>query len=330
MDGGKLGSSRVSGQRLLITGAAGFTGMHACRYFSKLGYEIAAVVRPETSDRVSSLPHLSLPGVKPAACSLTDSSALCRLAQAVEPDAVLHLAGRNAVKPSWEKPAEWLETNMMGTVYLLEAIRALARPCRVLVAGSMIRYHWPEGNAAPRPPHPYGLSKTMQVSAALSWHALYGMDVMVAEPSNLIGPGPSTGICALITEHAVRAMKHQERGEIQAGPMPPFRLSSRTERRDYLDVRDAVAAYGALLEAGGPGVCYPVASGVFRSLGEIADSYDRLTGSAIQWEVGSSTAASPEPVDCSALKQLGWEPAVSFDQSLSDMLAYRKAQDEAG
>ncbi|CAM4332316.1 NAD-dependent epimerase/dehydratase family protein [Paenibacillus tarimensis] len=329
MDAGKVGGACASGQKLLITGAAGFTGMHACRYFSKRGYEVAAAVRPETADRVSSLSDLSLPGVRAVVCDLANPAAVSRLVKEVQPDAVLHLAGRNAVRPSWEQPAAWLETNVMGTVYLLEAIRALGMPCRVLVAGSMIRYHWPAGKAAPKPPHPYGLSKTMQVSAALSWHALYGMDVMIAEPSNLIGPGPSTGICALITGHAVRAMKRQGRDQAHAEEIPPFRLSSRTERRDYLDVRDAVAAYGVLLQAGLPGVCYPVASGVFRSLGEIADAFDKLTGSAIHWEVGSSAAASPEPVDCSALMQMGWEPAIPFEQSLLDMLTYRKSMGEA-
>jgi GDP-4-dehydro-6-deoxy-D-mannose reductase len=181
----------------------------------------------------------------------------------------------------------------------------------------MLRFPLPVPGEQPAPPHPYSLSKTMQVLAAQSWAALYAMDVIVAEPANLIGPGRSTGLCALIAGHAAAVERAAEGG----GPLPaPFRLSSRTERRDLLDVRDAIRAYALLLKRGERGRVYPVASGIMRTLGEVADTFDRLTRSPLRWEIGESDAPSPDPADISAIQALGWSPRIALEQSLREAM----------
>ncbi len=321
------GGFGVKRRKVLITGAGGFCGQLACRRFVDRGYAVAAAVRGGSaasggrsggSGSAGSSDLLARMGAKLERCELTDRQAVGAMLERVQPDYVLHLAGLNAAGPSWTDPAAYLESNAMATVYLLEAVRALDRPCRILVAGSMLRYDWPSGDMPPKPPHPYSLSKTMQVLLARSWHSLYGVDVMVAEPGNLIGPGPSTGICALIASHVRRLSEAAEQG----APRPaPFRLSSYAERRDYLDARDAVAAYELLLEQGEAGQVYPIASGRFRTLREVAEAFERAAGTAIEWEVGQSVAGSPEPVDLTAISALGWRPSIPFEQSIADMLA---------
>jgi len=307
----------VTRPRILITGAGGFCGQHACRRFAAGGYAVTAVLRDASAAKAEALAgigaELELEG-----CDLTNRQEVERLIARVRPDLVLHLAGLNAVGPSWADPVAFLEGNAMATAYVLEGVRSLDRPCRVVVAGSMLRFDWPAADAPPRPPHPYSLSKTMQVALARSWHSLYGVDVIVAEPGNLIGPGPSTGLCALIAGH-VRKLREAERH----GTTRPaaFRLSSRTERRDFLDARDAVAAYELLMAKGEAGRVYPIASGRFRTLQEVAEAFERAAGFAIEWEIGDSPGASPEPVELSAIASLGWRPAIPFDQSVSDMLA---------
>lgn len=90
----------------------------------------------------------------------------------------------------------------------------------------------------------------------------------MAEPSNLIGPGPSTGFCSLLAGHIVRSETAAAAGE--AAPAA-FRLSSRQAKRDFLDVRDAVRAYGCILDSGETGRIYRIDSGTERGLGEIAE-----------------------------------------------------------
>jgi len=114
----------------------------------------------------------------------------------------------------------------------------------------------------------------------------------------------------------------RNRGYRLAGaPDPsPFRLSSLTERRDYVDVRDAVRAYGVLLERGEPGRVYPIATGRQRTLGEVAAAYERAAGFRVEWLIGDSDEPSPPPADPSALLALGWRPEIPFARSVADTL----------
>lgn len=260
---------------------------------------------------------------------LNDAGQANEALAAAMPDYVLHLAGLNAAGPSWNDPAAVLRTNVMGTVHLLEAVRRLpgGERRRVLVAGSMLRFPLPGNGEPPAPPHPYSLSKTMQVLAAQSWAVLYGLGVVVAEPSNLIGPGRSAGLCALIARYAAAA----ERAAAESLPPPePMRLSSRTERRDLLDVRDAMRAYELLLLQGESGRVYPVASGWMRPLGELADAFAMLASCPLHWSVSGSEAPSPEPSDTAAIRALGWSPRIPLEQSLRDTLDDARAKRAAG
>ncbi|SFS51113.1 NAD(P)-dependent oxidoreductase [Paenibacillus sp. BC26] len=310
----------MSRPRLLVTGAGGFCGEHACRYFSAAGWEVTAVVRrlpqQDAEERAwLNAVHAAL------ACDLAAQSEVLALIEQAKPEYVLHLAGANAVGASWNDPTAVLQSNVMGTVHVLEGVRRAGTPCRVVVAGSMLRFPLVAagqgGAERPQPQHPYSLSKTMQVLIAQSWTSLYGMEVVIAEPSNLIGPGRSGGLCALLARYAAKAEQAAASG---AAAPAPFRLSSRSEQRDLLDVRDAIRAYELLLRAGESGRIYPVASGVMRTLGEIADAFDALAQHPLQWEIGESQAASPDPVNCEGIIALGWTPLITLEQSLRETL----------
>lgn len=323
----------MSRPRLLVTGAGGFCGEHACRYFSEQGWAVTGVVRRLPK---ADAPEWAWLGLVDAAlaCDLGSRAEVEALMERAAPEYVLHLAGANAVGASWRDPAAVLQSNVMGTVHVLEAVRRLgfAAGCRVLVAGSMLRFPLVAlggsggsgggGEYRPAPPHPYSLSKTMQVLVAQSWTSLYGMDVIVAEPSNLIGPGRSGGLCALLARYAAQV----ERAAAQGAAAPAFRLSSRTETRDLLDVRDAIRAYELLLRGGERGRVYPVASGVMRTLGEIADAFSALAASPLEWEIGDSDAPSPEPVNCEGLAALGWSARIPLMESLRDALEAARQQ----
>ncbi|WP_235917953.1 NAD-dependent epimerase/dehydratase family protein [Paenibacillus lutrae] len=287
--------------RILITGASGFTGLAACSYFASLGMEVAAVVR-SASARVT--------GGTPYVCDLTKPEDVSRLVHEIRPDWVLHLAGRNSVAESWRDPGSFLQANLMAPVYLLEALRSCP-DTRILVAGSML------GTAAAGQPipHPYGFSKMLLMYAAQAWHLWFSQQIMVALPSNLIGPGPSTGICGLLA----RKIAGLETGAAHE----PLRLSSLGEERDYVDVRDAVSAYKIILDQGVPGAVYSIGTEQPRSLGEIVSVFQSLTSASLPLEVENKPR--PELVrrmDVTALKALGWSARIPFEQSLSDALDY--------
>lgn len=292
---------------VLITGAGGFTGRHACRHFAAQGYSVAAAVRREDGEP---------PEGRLYVCDLTDKAEVRRLVEETAPRYVLHLAGRNAVADSWKDPLGCMEANLLSTLYLLEALRGLA-DCRLLVAGSMLDFDLGD---SPQPLHPYSLAKTMQVLTAQAWGFLFSQEVLVAKPSNLIGPGRSNGICGLLAARIARWEKGTDASV--------FRLSSWHERRDYLDVRDAVSAYRIILEAGQSGGVYPVCSGTMRTLGDLVITYRGLTSHTLPIEIGDTPPLPPPlPMDAALTQNLGWSPAIPFAQSLSDALDfYRGAQ----
>ena len=119
-------------------------------------------------------------------CNLTNKSEVMKVMKQIKPDYVLHLAGRNSVIESWTVALEYIEVNVIGTLYLLEAIKQEASHCRTLVIGSALQA---DSMNEIKISNPYSLSKTMQVIIAEAWGGLMDSNIIIAKPSNLIGPG---------------------------------------------------------------------------------------------------------------------------------------------
>lgn len=305
---------------IVVTGASGFTGLHACQALAAVGMKVTAFVRR----RVSFDPALAIHQIE---VDLLKPKALQYFMQQVSPQYVLHLAGMNAVQQSWRAPADAMHINMLGTVHVLEAVRELP-DTRVLVITSKLKS---APTASRSNLHPYAISKWFQEQAALAWSQLYQMNIMMAEPSNLIGPGPSTGICALLGGYVARC----ERGEHDQ----PFTFSSRADWRDYLDVRDAVAAYAHILQRGASGSIYRVESGRVRSLEEVSEVFQEMAAASIpyQWKDPaplSELSSETKPIEHSVKlnkdqlevlplpESWGWTPKYSFTESVADILKY--------
>ncbi|KWX75189.1 hypothetical protein AMQ84_18145 [Paenibacillus riograndensis] len=331
----------MKARRILITGASGFTGRHAVAYFHAAGAEVTAVVRS-----AAAASGIFPAGVKQQVCDLSDRRAVQSMIEEVEPEEVLHLAGKNSVPESWQDPLLYMETNVMSTLYLLEGLRT--RPARrILVAGSRLKF---KPGLAEGPPHPYSLSKTLEELVSLAWCTLFKQPVLLAEPCNLIGPGPSTGFCSLLAQHIVRS-------EAAAGTsetLPPFRLSSRFALRDFLDVRDAVRAYDCILRSGEPGKVYRIDSGTLRGLGAVAGQLLAHAAApvAMDWgpvdtaaeqEAAASAPAVPAALSGALVNQeelsaspednaacLGWRPLIELSRSLADIVDYYRASREGG
>ncbi|WP_019908794.1 NAD-dependent epimerase/dehydratase family protein [Paenibacillus sp. HW567] len=325
----------MTARRVLITGAAGFTGRHAVAYFREEGAEVTAVIRQPAADSA-----LFPADVKQHVCDLSDRKAVKFMIEEVQPDEVLHLAGKNSVPESWRDPLLYMETNVMATLYLLDALRS--QPVsRILVAGSGLKFR-PGLSAGP--PHPYSLSKTLEELVSLAWCTLFKQPVLLAEPCNLIGPGPSTGFCSLLAQHIVRS---EAAAGVTPAP-PPFKLSSRHTLRDFLDVRDAVRAYDYILRAGETGRVYRIDSGTQRGLGEIAEQLLAHAAVKVGMDWGPKGDEQPAAVHPAATvsdtqqtlsaaneglaasreddaRTLSWSPQIGLSRSLADIVDYYRA-----
>jgi GDP-4-dehydro-6-deoxy-D-mannose reductase len=219
--------------KLLITGASGFTGYHACKYFLEVGFDITAVTNKNSFDHN---------GIKWEQCDLSNKENVKKLMENTKPQYVLHLAGQNHVGQSWLDPISSIEINSMSTAYLIDALRQENPSCKIIVVGSALQF---DPASISTLTHPYSLSKTIQVLIAQAWAVLYKMNIVVAKPSNLIGPGFSKGVCSIFAQKIVDMEEEKAEKVLEV-----YNLNA---KRDFLDVRDAVRAYNTLLIKGKPG-----------------------------------------------------------------------------
>jgi GDP-4-dehydro-6-deoxy-D-mannose reductase len=289
--------------KLLITGASGFTGQHACKHFVKAGFDVTAIINNNAYE--NNEVHIER-------CELTIKDEVNNLIKKVKPDLLLHLAGQNHVGQSWIDPISSLEANSLSTAYLIEALRQENPACKIVVAGSALQYN--PANISTLI-HPYSLTKTLQVQIAQSWAVLYNMHIVIAKPSNLIGPGFSNGVCSIFAKK-VADMENKKAEKV-------IKVTNPNAQRDFIDVRDAVRAYETLLLRGDPGEIYEIASGKNHSLKEIINRLKQLT--TVKFELKSQTNEELEqkaeiiPVK---LMKLGWNPAFSIETSLLDILNF--------
>ena len=293
--------------KLLITGATGFTGLHALSHFQQAGYEVIGVSRDFSKIETNQF--------RLESCDLTDKNGVINLIKKNKPDSVLHLAGQNHVPTSWTNPIGTLEINAMSTAYLLEAIRLHSPACKVLVVGSALQFDVSDIKSLN---HPYSLSKTLQVLVAQSWELLYKMNIVIANPSNLIGPGKSNGVCSLLARK-VAEMEEQ-------GAKKILEVNNLLTQRDFIDVRDAVRGYEILLTKGQSGSVHDITSGTPRYLKEITSTLQAI--SSIVFTVESAEDKLEEIVSKppSELLLENLPVLIPFKNSMEDILNYQRNQ----
>lgn len=285
--------------KLLITGASGFTGQHACNHFVNAGFAVTAVSRK----------GLGNGQVQTELCDLTNKESVGKLIRKVKPDYLLHLAGQNHVGTSWIDPVSSLEANAMSTLYLIEALRQEKPDCKVVIVGSALQFD-PQNISTLT--HPYSLSKTLQVLIAQSWGVLYNMNIVIAKPSNLIGPGISNGVCSIFAKKIVdMEVNNAER---------VLEVNNLQAKRDFVDVRDAVRAYEILLIKGESGDIYDIASGENRSLAEIINQFNSFTkvGFKVKTITNKTIEEDHSEIDLSKINKIGWQPIIPFKTSILD------------
>ena len=287
----------------LVTGGSGFLGRHL----------LAALADEEV---------VALGRRRPAGwdarrfvrADLDDAAGLARAVAAVAPAVVLHAAGRT---PPAE-PVAFYRGNTRATVHLLDALRAVGRPVRVVLAGSAAELgpvpvaDLPVGEGQPcRPADAYGLSKWFATAFGLRQPP--PLEVLAARIFNPIGPGlpPSQ---ALGRFAAALARPGPDPLRLVAGDLQP--------RRDFVDVRDVAAALRALALRGRPGMVYHVGTGRSHGVGEGLERLIGLSGRRVDVLVAPDGRRGPADsrADIRRIAEhTGWAPRIAWEQSLADL-----------
>ena len=298
----------------LITGGTGFLGRHV---LGALEEELERTGR--SSDAIIVLGRHRPPGWPEHAfvkADLDEPDRLRETIRSIEPDHVVHTAGRTPPAPD----EELYRANFWATIRLLNALRTLNRRVRVTLAGSAAELgqvppsDLPVDESYPCSPiEAYGRSKWLATIAGMAEKP--PLEVVIARVFNPVGPGlPPT----------------QAFGEFAAGllapsadPLPLF-VGNLDARRDFVDVRDAARALIAVAKEGRAGSVYHVGSGQSRPVGEGLDRLIGLSERTVKVIIDPRRHARKGPSDSRAdisriTTHTPWRPSISFDQSLADL-----------
>ena len=294
--------------KAIITGASGFVGGYLIDHLKRAGDEVVALDRDDGLD-------------------ITDRSRVADIFTGHRPDAVYHLAAMSHVGESWDSPSQVIETNVVGTLNVLDAARASGAG-RVLVIGSAEEYGLvdsphplTEGDPL-RPFTPYGASKVGAGFLAFQAFLGTGLATIRVRAFNHTGPGQPPRFVVPALAHRIAQTERDGGDTVAVGNLDPV--------REVNDVRDIVAAYRLLVLHGTPGEVYNVCSGVGIAVREVAQRLLARATRPLELRVDPALARPADvPVlvgDPSKLKAAtGWHPTHTLDDTLTDMLTAARA-----
>jgi GDP-4-dehydro-6-deoxy-D-mannose reductase len=306
--------------RVLITGGLGFIGRWLAPHLAAQGHDVWL-----TYHRASHWQQVE--GARGAfGVDVRDAEAVEDCLRTVQPERVYHLAAQSFPTVSWQRPAETLDTNAVGTSNLFEGLRKAGLRARVLVACSSAEYGFVRPDEVPTketqpllPLHPYGVSKVAQDLLAYQEHRNHGTHTVRVRIFNTTGPGKTGDAPSDFTRRAVEVELGQREPVLRVGNLEP--------RRGFCDVRDMVLALEAAMERGAPGDVYNAGATQAVSMREVLDEVLRLSIAKPRVEVDKALLRpTDEPVilgDMGKLRRAtGWEPKVPLPTTLRDMMEH--------
>lgn len=300
--------------KALVTGCNGFAGKHLLKHLISEGDKVVGASRT---------PIKGIDGVEVHQLDLSSVSSCEDLLRKINPDVIYHLAAVAFVPDAEANFLGTLEANVFGTSNLVKACKILQKPPRFVFPSSSEVYgkvsveNLPISESAPvRPANNYSASKAM-AEIVIERYAREGSIIpVIFRPFNHIGPGQSTNfVISSFASQIATAMKKGGSGKIRVGNLEA--------KRDFSDVRDIVRGYrlGALK---GNGI-YNLGSGKAHTIESLLKKLIELSGIKIEIEVDPTRLRGPEVLEfradaSKAKKELGWEPKISIDESLKEIL----------
>jgi len=293
----------------VVTGANGFLAGHLVRR-----------LRSEGSARIVGLdvaPPADDSDLDDFVCAdITDEDSISRALMRTRPGRIFHLAGLMG------SDRDLLQrVNELGTLTLLNVVRAVASGAAVLVTGSAAEYGPRRLGAGPiteddecSPRDAYGITKLAATTAAQAFARAHGLRIVIVRPFNIIGPGmrESLVVGALVS----RAFAATKAGgsELKTGNLDA--------QRDFIDVSDVAAGCLAALDGGKAGEIYNLCSGTAVTIRDVATRIIEFAGHNLQLKIdpaldrgADASIGSP----AKAQRAFQFTTRISLQQSLRDI-----------
>ena len=313
----------------MITGFTGFVSHHFLELLNEV--EPGSIVLGVDKNS----PNNDFPLYKNIAVSFENIDLLDRLATAnvlesFQPEYILHLASVSSVAQSWHTPLDSFVNNTNIFLNLVEQLRIKKSNCRILSIGSSEEFGDVTEKELPlteehplKPVSPYAVARVSQEMLSKIYADGFSMDIVMTRSFNHIGPGQKEMF--VISSFAKQLVNLSRRNE----PLNTITTGNLSVIRDFVDVRDVVRAYYLLLKKGKRGEVYNICSGKGIVLKDIVIKMSELLNMKIETITNSDLIRPNEnkKVVGSYKKineEFSWEPEISIEKSLSDIIDYWK------
>ena len=330
----------------LITGVTGQDGSYLTDFLLKKNYKVFGVKRRSSSFNTKRIDHI-INAIKPVKNfkyvygDLTDSSNLLRLVQSVKPDEIYNLAAQSHVRTSFEVPEFTANSDGLGTLRILEAIRILKlqKKTKFYQASTSEIFgntFIPQNEKTPfRPRSPYAISKLYAYWTTVNYREAYNIFAVNGILFNHEGPRRGE---TFVSRKITRAV-----AEIYRGKRKYFSLGNLNAKRDWGSAKDYIESMWLMLKAKKPSD-YVIATGKSHTVKEFVQEAFKYIGVNIGWrgkgikEVGynkknGGVLIKIDPVffrptevnelrgDASkAKRELKWKPKTDFKTLVKEMM----------
>lgn len=334
-----MDSSFWKGRRVFLTGHTGFKGSWLSLWLQGLGAEVTGFsLQPPSNPNLFETASV-VNGMTSVIGDIRDGALLSRAMQAARPEVVIHMAAQALVRYSYVNPVETYSTNVMGTVLLLEAVRATSSVRAVVVVTSDKCYenkewHWGYRENEPMGGYdPYSNSKGCAELVASAYrssyfnpakHAEHGVALATGRAGNVIGGGDWAG--DRLIPDILRAIEKDEAVLIRS----PHAI------RPWQHVLEPLSGYLTLAEklyiegpAYGEGWNFGPADEDAKPVQWIVEQLTKQWGDGARWQLDRN----PQPheahylkLDCSKARgKLGWQPRWQLAHTLASIATWHRA-----
>ena len=327
----------------LITGITGQDGSYLAELLLEKGYEVHGIVRRASLINTHRIDHI-YEQIHLHYGDLTDAMSVTNLIKDIEPDEIYNLGAQSHVKVSFEIPEYTAQVDGLGTLRVLEAVRLLGMEMKTRVYQASTSELYGEVQQTPQtettpfyPRSPYGVAKLYGYWIVKNYRESYGIHASSGILFNHESPRRGE---TFVTRKITRGLSR-----ISVGEQECLYLGNLNAKRDWGHAKDYVEAMWLMLQQDEPDD-YVIATGEQYSVKDFVDKAAPFFGFNIEWmgegelEFGYdwNTKRKVIAVDkkyfrpaevesllgdaSKAKRKLGWEPKISFDQLIEDMVLY--------
>jgi len=314
-------------KKYLITGYAGFVSRHFLEYLDKNEANASIKGLDLQKPQFSQDSYKSI-RVNFEKVDLLDQDRIESIIFNFQPDYIVHLASYSSVAFSWKEPILSFQNNMNIYLNLLESVRKLNLPARILSIGSSEEYGNVEEKLLPLtethmpgPINPYAVARVSQEMISKVYVDGYGLDIVMTRSFNHIGAYQKD--IFVVSSFAKQLAEIKKNGN----GLSELVTGDTSIVRDFTDVRDVVVAYDLLLKKGKPGDIYNVCSGRGTSLKDVINTMAKILDLHVHTRVNEKLV---RPNDNKVIigsnekikREVGWHNAIPLEKSLRDIIDY--------